>query len=86
MTVKLAAGGSVELSGFCPVEDAEVLLQHLLGNPGAAISWNACEGAHTALIQVLLIAKAMPIDTPKNTFLSDHIGPLLRRQQIDANG
>jgi hypothetical protein len=86
MTVKLSADGSAELVGFCPVEDAETLLQHLLGKPGAAIKWNACEGAHTALIQVLLVARAMPVDTPNNAFLSEHIGPLLRRQQIDANG
>jgi hypothetical protein len=85
MTVELAADGSVELTGFCPVEDAEVLLQYLLGKPDVLIRWNACEGAHAAIIQVLLVAKAMPIDTPASAFLSDHITPLLRRQQTDAN-
>ena len=80
MTVGLVADGSIELTGFCPVEDAEVLLQHLLGKPDALIRWDGCEGAHTAVIQVLLVAKAMPIDTPGSAFLSEHIRPLLRRQ------
>lgn len=79
MTVTIAANGSVELKGLCSVEDAEVLLQHLLGNPKAMIVWGACEWAHTAVLQVLLVAKAVPAGIPTSPFLRDHVGPLLSR-------
>jgi hypothetical protein len=79
MTVTLAANGNVELKGSCPVEDAEELLKHLIAKPNAAISWGGCESAHTAVIQVLLVAKAVPVGVPTGSFLRDHVGPLLRR-------
>ena len=79
MTIALASNGTIELRGSCPVEDAELLLQHLLEKPGAAIDWQECEWAHTAIIQVLLVAKAIPVGTPMHPFLRDHVGPLLRR-------
>jgi hypothetical protein len=79
MTVSVVGAGRLELRGSCPVEDADVLLQHLLSTPGTAISWEACEWAHTAVIQVLLVAKALPTGTPANPFLQDHVLPLLQR-------
>ena len=79
MTVAIAVNGTIELSGTCPVEDAEELLQHLLATPKAPVDWHACEAAHTAVIQVLLVAKAMPLGPPQNSFLRDHVEPQLRR-------
>jgi hypothetical protein len=79
MTVQLAANGNVELKGSCPVEDAEELLKHLLAKPNAAITWDECEWAHTAVIQVLLVAKSVPVGIPTGSFLRDYVGPLLRR-------
>lgn len=79
MTIALKTDGTIELIGSCPVEDAEVLLQHLLATPNAAIDWRGCEWAHTAVIQVLLVAKSFPAGTPTGPFLRDYVGPLLSR-------
>lgn len=79
MTVTLSPQGIVEIAGVCPVEDAEVLLQCLLSEPHARVDWSACESAHSAVIQVLLVARASPRGSPKNQFLTDHVGPLLVR-------
>ena len=83
MTVTIA-NGCVELAGACPVEDAETLLQHLLSTPQAAVDWSACESAHSAVIQVLLVAKASPQGLPPSQFLRNHIGPLLVRAATSA--
>lgn len=72
-------GDSIELIGECVVEDAEVLLAHLLARPGAAVDWRACESAHTAVIQVLLVAKSRPVGLPAGQFLKEKILPLLDR-------
>lgn len=79
MTVAVNAHGTIELRGACPVEDAEDLLQHLLTTPNAAVDWRACESAHTAVIQVLLVAKSIPLGPPQSAFLKDHVEPQLRR-------
>ena len=46
--------GSVVLSGECPVEDAEPLLQLLQSSPGAPLDWTQCSGLHMAVLQVVL--------------------------------
>jgi hypothetical protein len=79
MTVAINANSTIELTGDCPVEDAEVLLQHLLTVPNAKMDWRSCESAHAAVIQVLLVARALPLGPPKNAFLRDHVEPQLRR-------
>lgn len=79
MTVAISVNGTVELRGSCDVEEAELLLQHLLATSAASINWDGCEWAHTAVIQVLLVARAVPSGTPANTFLRDYVGPLLSR-------
>jgi hypothetical protein len=79
MSITLAPDGSIQLKGPCPVEDAEVLLQHLLANPRATVDWSACEGAHTAVIQLLLVAKSVPVGRPSSSFLGERIGALLER-------
>jgi hypothetical protein len=79
MTVTISTQGTVEIAGACPVEDAEVLLQYFLSAPHAPVDWSACESAHSAVIQVLLVAGACPVGTPKSQFLRDHVGPLLVR-------
>jgi hypothetical protein len=79
MTVTISSQGIVEIAGACLVEDAELLLQYLLSSPQAPIDWSACESAHSAVIQVLLVARASPRGSPKSRFLRDHVGPLLVR-------
>jgi hypothetical protein len=79
MTIARNASGTIELQGACPVEDAEELLQHLLTTPNASVDWRLCESAHTAVIQVLLVAKVVPFGPPKNSFLREYVEPKLQR-------
>jgi hypothetical protein len=79
MTVTIATNGTIELEGNCPVEDAEELLQHLLATPNATVDWRACRSAHTAVIQVLLVARSVPLGPPIDRFLRDHVEPQLKR-------
>ena len=81
MSVRLAPTGVIELEGVCTSEDAEVLLQHLLAVPDAVIDWEACESAHTAVIQVLLLAKPTLRGVPKGAALRDWVHPLLLSSQ-----
>jgi hypothetical protein len=81
VTIRLSANGVIELAGNCPVEDAEFLLQQLLANPEASIDWQACESAHAAVLQVLLVAGAVPVGTPTGAFLRDHVAALLEARK-----
>lgn len=59
MTVKRDGDGVIVLDGECAVEDAEVLLEHLLARPAgqaATVDWSACSRIHTAVLQVLMAA------------------------------
>lgn len=78
MTVRLGAGGSIELVGACPGMDAEPLLRHLLANPGAMVDWRECRGAHTAVVQVLLSARPKLLGPPGDAGLEEWVAPLLR--------
>jgi hypothetical protein len=78
MTVHLAAGGTIELQGECPLEDAEKLQQYLIADPGAAVDWRACASAHTAVLQVLLAAKPALRGPPASGFLQKHLEALVK--------
>ena len=78
MTIALAADGRILLAGDCGVEDAEILVRHLLVDAKATLDWSACESAHTAVIQVLLAAGAKPVGAPASKLLAEHIGHVLR--------
>jgi hypothetical protein len=78
VTISISVNGTIELLGACTVEDAEILLQHLLAAPEASVDWRACESAHTAVIQVLLVAKSTPLGPPVSLFLREKVAPLLR--------
>ena len=77
MTIRLSAPGIIELVDACPSEDAEVLLRHLLNHPAATVNWQACDAAHTAVIQVLLLARPTLQGAPRGAALRDWIYPLL---------
>ena len=79
MTVRLTEGGSIELSGHCTSEDAEILLRHLIDGPGRSIEWSACEHLHCAVLQVLLAARPPLVGLPEDAFLRQHVAPLLPR-------
>jgi hypothetical protein len=57
MTVRRIDEFTIALEGVCPVADAEVLRQHLVSAKSAKIDLTACEGAHTAVVQVLLASE-----------------------------
>lgn len=77
MTVRLLPDGAIELLGNCPSEDAEQLLQLLLADPSAAVDWAGCEAAHTAVIQVLVVARPQLKGSPGGPELRDWVAPLL---------
>jgi len=78
VTIQVTRSGTVELRGECPVEDAEQLLQRLVDDPDATVDWSGCESAHSAVIQVLLVARITVAGTPASAFLRDKVAPLLR--------
>jgi hypothetical protein len=77
MSVELSASGTIELTGECESDDAEVLLQHLLATPAATVDWRGCESAHSAVIQVLLAARPPFLGPPAGESLKRWIAPLL---------
>lgn len=80
MTVRRAPSGEVELVGDCPIAEAEILLGLLLENPDAAVDWRGCEGAHTAVVQVLIASGRPVLGPPVDPFLSQWVEPLLPRR------
>ena len=77
MTVRLADGDVVQLIGRCDSEDAARLLDCLSANPEARVDWRDCEGAHTAVIQVLWLARRPLKGPPANAFLARWVEPSL---------
>ncbi len=84
MTVTMNASDRIDLTGICPAEDAEILLQHLLAHSDAAIDWRGCETAHSAVVQVLMAARRAMLGTPAGTFIRVFVAPALaRRSEFD---
>jgi hypothetical protein len=77
MTVATAPDGDIVLSGICPSQDADLLLQRLLEAPGVTVDWRACTQAHTAVVQVLMAARAPLSGPPAGAFLRQWVEPLL---------
>jgi len=81
LTVRLHIDGAIALEGVCHVEDAEPLQRLLLQHCEAAVDWRACDAAHTAVLQVLLVAKPSIKGTARAAFLQDLILPALARYE-----
>jgi hypothetical protein len=79
MTARAAEDGAIELAGVCPAEDAERLLRLLLERPGSSVDWRSCDGAHAAVVQVLLASGAPVRGPPRGQFLSRFVAPLLQQ-------
>jgi hypothetical protein len=77
MSVDRIDDATIRLHGVCPIEDAEPLLQCLLATPRAVVDWSSCDAAHTAVIQILLVAKPSLRGPPCGGFLRDVVAPLL---------
>jgi hypothetical protein len=78
LSVRRVDDQTVALEGVCGAEDAETLLQALLATPGATVDWTACENAHTAVVQVLLAARAEVRGPANSAFLRDSVEPVLQ--------
>ena len=74
MTVARAADGHIQLTGVCPIEDAEPLLRLLANDPRAMVDWRGCDHAHAAVIQMLLAAGPRMVGPPGNAVLK-HVEP-----------
>jgi hypothetical protein len=77
MTVRVGAGGHIELVGACPGADAEPLLQLLLADPGATVDWRDCRSAHTAVVQVLMAVRPKLLGPPADAHLEDWVTPAI---------
>ena len=84
MTVHAPSKDVIVLSGRCGVEDAAQLQSHLVAAPACTVDWLACESLHTAVVQVLLVARPRIRGSPANAFLQNHIEPALRAAQQPA--
>jgi hypothetical protein len=73
LSIQLSNDDTVALDGDCSIEDAETLWQLLITHPHAAVDWSACTGAHTAVIQLLLVAKRRMQGPPASDFLRRHV-------------
>ena len=68
------------LVGNCPVEDAEALL-HALQEGSRPVDIGQAERLHTAVVQVLLVARPEVVGTPADAFLRVHLVPLLASRE-----
>ena len=73
MTVRRLDPETIILEGACPIEDAEALLQLLSASPSATVDWRDCEGAHTAVGQILLATGASVRGPPRAAFLREWV-------------
>ncbi len=76
MSVRIEEG-RIRLDGDCPVEDAESLLQRLQEHGSCPIDLRDCGRLHTAVIQVLFVAKRPIQGTPGNIFAAEWLLPQL---------
>jgi hypothetical protein len=77
MTVRAGGDGLIELVGTCAGTDAEPLLQLLLATPEATVDWRDCQGAHTAVVQVLLAAKPRLLGPAADARLQEWAAPAI---------
>jgi hypothetical protein len=72
--------GIIHLEGTCPAGDAEELLQLLLSDGVANVDWRTCDGAHTAVVQVLLAAGRRLLGPPRGAVLAAIVAPAVSRR------
>jgi anti-anti-sigma regulatory factor len=57
----------VHLAGQVSVEDAELLLEWLLSNPGAQVDLQHLQHLHSANLQVLMVIRPPVVQWPSDT-------------------
>ncbi|MGQ9369624.1 hypothetical protein [Azospirillum sp. ST 5-10] len=70
-------GTVARLEGDCSVEEALPLAEWLAANPGGGLDLARCTGLHTAVLQVLMAARAPLAAPPEEPFLARWVRPLL---------
>ncbi|MBS7791709.1 hypothetical protein KTR66_17035 [Roseococcus sp. SDR] len=63
-------GGLARLSGQVAIEEAEPLAEWLRATPDAALDLSACEGLHSAVLQVLLAGAPALLAPPPDPWLA----------------
>jgi hypothetical protein len=79
MTIKVVGPSKIALEGICPIEDADALLLALLETPGATVDWTACDGAHAAVVQLLMTSAVAVTGPPRGEFLRAMVADALGR-------
>ena len=79
MTVRRGEDGAIVLDGACPVEDTEPLLQMLQETPEAPINWAGCRQIHTAVLQLILAAGAVPSGSCGDVWVQQWLVPQMQR-------
>ena len=59
----------VKFEGHCRLEEASALFEWLEQTPAAKIDLTDCERIHTAILQILMVAKPELLASPANPFL-----------------
>ncbi len=80
MTVRIA-DGIIHLAGHCAVEDAEPLLVALTEAPSRRIDLSEATRLHSAVVQVLLVARPAIGAPPADPFLRDLLMPALQAME-----
>jgi hypothetical protein len=76
MSVEVA-GDTIRIVGNAPVEDAEPILAALHENPLRGIDLAQAGHLHSAVVQILLAARAPITGTPAYPFFVTYVLPLL---------
>jgi hypothetical protein len=84
MTVRLE-NEAIVLEGICGVEQVEMLLGHLEQHPGLPVDIGGAETLHTALWQVLLMARPKLVGVPTSGFVGDFLIPALQLSYFKSN-
>jgi hypothetical protein len=74
VSVRRDDAGTILLEGHCPVEDAEPLLQLLQATTEARCDWTRCSHLHTAVLQVVLVARPALIGPCGESWIERWIG------------
>ena len=80
MSVRRREDGVVVLEGACSVEDAEPLLQALLGSANATCDWMRCDHVHTAVAQVLLMVAPTMVGPCGDAWMDQWMAPEIERR------
>jgi hypothetical protein len=82
MSVRRDESGSIVLEGSCAVEDAEPLLQLLEATPDGPCDWTRCSSIHTAVIQVILVARPVMAGPCGDAWTEQWVAPRLGSRHV----